>query len=342
MSRTLRLHRLSRWWSLLAGAAIDNSPDVLETLTSRARVPMSSIGLAVHAPVAVPRKKKLIKNVTLHNGVEMPIIGFGVFQIADDAQCETAVRDALQAGYRHLDTAASYMNERAVGRAIKSSGIPRQELFITTKLWLEDAGEEATPKAFSKSLEKLGLEYLDLYLIHQPFNDYYGAWRAMENLYRDGAVRAIGVSNFYPDRLMDLVIHNDIAPMVNQIETHPFYQRESDQDLMRSLAVQIESWGPFAEGRNDLFSNPTLAEIGRKYGKSIAQVTLRWLTQRDVVVIPKSVHLERMAENIDVFDFTLTPAEMDRIATLDTGASLFFDHRTADAAKWLGERHLDL
>ncbi len=272
----------------------------------------------------------------------MPILGFGVFQIADDAQCERAVFDALEHGYRMIDTAASYLNERAVGRAIAKSGIAREELFVTTKLWLENAGDDATPKAFATSLKKLGLDYLDLYLIHQPFGDYYGAWRAMEHLYDEGLIRAIGVSNFYADRLVDLILHNDVAPMVNQVETHPFFQRVTDQATMEALGVQIESWGPFAEGRNDLFSNPVLVGVARSHERTVAQVTLRWLIQRRVVVIPKSVRSERMSENIDVFDFALSDDEMALIGTLDTAKSLFFDHRTAEAAQWLGERHLDL
>ena len=283
-----------------------------------------------------------VETVTLRNGVRMPILGFGVFQIADDAQCERAVFDALEHGYRMIDTAASYLNERAVGRAIAKSGIAREELFVTTKLWLENAGDDATPKAFATSLKKLGLDYLDLYLIHQPFGDYYGAWRAMEHLYDEGLIRAIGVSNFYADRLVDLILHNDVAPMVNQVETHPFFQRVTDQATMEALGVQIESWGPFAEGRNDLFSNPVLVGVARSHERTVAQVTLRWLIQRRVVVIPKSVRSERMSENIDVFDFALSDDEMALIGTLDTAKSLFFDHRTAEAAQWLGERHLDL
>jgi 2,5-diketo-D-gluconate reductase A len=247
--------------------------------------------------------------VTLNNGVQMPILGFGVYQIPPE-QTEQAVTDALGAGYRHIDTAAAYVNEEAVGRAIAASGIPRDELFLTTKLWVSDSGQDAARRAFEKSLQRLGLDHLDLYLIHQPFGDYYGSWRAMEKLQREGLVRAIGVSNFYPDRLMDLIDHNEITPAVNQIETHPYFQRADYQELMRDRGVQIESWGPFAEGRNDLFTDPTLSGIGAAHGKSVAQVVLRWLIQREVVVIPKSVRPERMAENIDVFDFSLTDDEM--------------------------------
>ncbi|MFC8617150.1 aldo/keto reductase [Micromonospora purpureochromogenes] len=267
-----------------------------------------------------------IPQVTLNNGVQMPILGFGVYQIPAE-QTEQAVADALAAGYRLFDTAAAYGNEEAVGRAILKSGIPREELFVTTKLWVQDTGEENTRRAFDASLERLGLDHLDLYLIHQPFGDVYGSWRAMQRLNREGRVRAIGVSNFHPDRLVDLIEHHDVTPAVNQIETHPFFQRTADQEIMRERGVQIESWGPFAEGKNNLFSDPVLTEIGAGYGKSVAQVVLRWLVQRGVVVIPKSVRAERMAQNIDIFDFALTDEQMARIAGMDTGASLFFDHR---------------
>ncbi|HUQ59130.1 aldo/keto reductase [Lentzea sp.] len=279
-------------------------------------------------------------NVTLNNGVEMPILGFGVYQIPPE-QTEKAVSDALAAGYRSLDTAAAYGNEEAVGRAIKSSGIPREELFVATKLWVQDNPAEAnTKRAFDTSLRKLGLDHVDLYLMHQPYRDVHGQWRAMQDIHREGRAKAIGVSNFHPDRLADLVEHNEITPAVNQIETHPFYQRAADQDLMRERGVQIESWGPFAEGRNDLFTHPVLSGIGGAHGKSVAQVVLRWLVQRDVVVIPKSVRADRMAENIDVFDFALTADEMARIAALDTGASLFFDHRDPGMTVQLGNHRL--
>jgi 2,5-diketo-D-gluconate reductase A len=273
-----------------------------------------------------------VETVTLNNGVEMPVLGFGVFQVPDGADCEQAVKTALDVGYRLIDTAAAYGNEEAVGRALRASGIPRDELFVTTKLWVQDASEAAARRAFETSLEKLGLDRLDLYLIHQPFGDYYGAWRAMEALLAQGRVRAIGVSNFYPDRLIDLVIHNDVAPQVNQIETHPFFQRADYQAIMDDRGVRIESWGPFAEGRGGLFTNPVLAGIGETHGKSIAQVVLRWLTQRGVVAIPKSVHADRIAENFDCLDFRLTEDEMAAIATLDTGTSAFFDHRDPEAA----------
>ncbi|MFD8980589.1 aldo/keto reductase [Streptomyces sp. NPDC059564] len=273
--------------------------------------------------------------VTLNNGVEMPVLGFGVYQIPPE-QTEQAVSDALAAGYRSLDTAAAYGNEEAVGRAIKSSGIPRQDLFVTTKLWISDAGEDKAKRAFDTSLRKLGLDQLDLYLIHQPYGDVYGSWRAMEGLHHQGLVRAIGVSNFHPDRLVDLIDHNEVTPAVNQVETHPFHQRTTDQELMRERGVQIESWGPFAKGRNNLFTHPVLSRIAAAHGKSVAQVVLRWLVQRAVVVIPKSVRSERMAENLDVFDFELTADQMAAITALDTGESLFFDHRDPAMVSRLG------
>lgn len=271
----------------------------------------------------------------LNNGVEMPVLGFGVYQVGETV-CEQCVCDAIAAGYRSIDTASAYLNERAVGRAIRRSGVPREELFITTKLWVQDAGYESTKRAFAKSLERLQLDYLDLYLIHQPFGDVYGSWRAMEELYREGAVRAIGVSNFQPDRLVDLILHNEVVPAVNQVETHPFCQQTEAAAVMASEGVQIESWAPFAEGRNNLFGNGTLVSLAAKYRKSVAQVVLRWLIQRGVVVIPKSVRPERMAENIDVFDFHLAPEDMDLIATLDTRRSCFLSHRDPETVKWLG------
>ena len=271
----------------------------------------------------------------LNNGVEMPVLGFGVYQVGETV-CEQCVRDAIAAGYRSIDTASAYLNERAVGRAIRRSGVPREELFITTKLWVQDAGYESTKRAFAKSLERLQLDYLDLYLIHQLFGDVYGSWRAMEELYREGAVRAIGVSNFQPDRLVDLILHNEVVPAVNQVETHPFCQQAEAAAVMASEGVQIESWAPFAEGRNNLFGNGTLVSLAAKYRKSVAQVVLRWLIQRGVVVIPKSVRPERMAENIDVFDFHLAPEDMDLIATLDTRRSCFLSHRDPETVKWLG------
>ncbi len=279
-------------------------------------------------------------NIKLNNGVEMPILGFGVFQMQDQAECEQAVVDAIETGYRLIDTAASYMNESAVGKAIKRSGIAREELFITTKLWVSDAGYENTKTAFQKSLELLQLDYLDLYLIHQPYGDIYGSWRAMQELYHEGKVKAIGVSNFHPDRIMDLVANTGFTPAVNQIETHPFYQQNETQKFLEENNIQIESWGPFAEGKNDIFQNEILTKIAHKYDKSAAQVILRWLTQRGVVAIPKSVRKERMAENINIFDFELSNEEMTTIQALDTNASLFFDHRDPNMVKWLSERKI--
>jgi 2,5-diketo-D-gluconate reductase A len=276
----------------------------------------------------------------LNNGVSMPVLGFGVYQIPPE-DTERAVSEALAVGYRHIDTAAAYGNEEGVGRAIKNSGIPRDELFITTKMWIVDGGEEAATRAAHASLQRLGLDRLDLYLIHQPYGDYYSSWRAMEDLHGQGLIRAIGVSNFYPDRLVDLIDHNEITPAVNQIETHPFFQRRADQDVMRERGVQMESWGPFAEGRNNLFADPTLTVIGEAHGKSVAQVVIRWLIQRNVVVIPKSVRPDRMAENFDVFEFQLTEDEMARIATMDTGASQFFDHRDPAMVSQLGNVRVD-
>lgn len=277
-----------------------------------------------------------MEKVVLNNGVEMPILGFGVYQISDAEECERSVFDAIQAGYRLIDTAAAYVNEEAVGKAIKRSGVPREEFFITTKLWVQDASYEGAKAAFQKSLDRLGIDYLDLYLIHQPFGDYYGAWRAMEELYEAGKIKAIGVCNFYPDRLADLILHNKIVPAVNQIETHVFFQRTKDQALMDEHGVRIESWGPFAEGRNDMFRNTALLSIARRHNKSVAQVILRWLTQRGVVAIPKSVHKERIIENFQIFDFQLDATDLETIASLDTGKSLFLDHHDPEVAKWLG------
>lgn len=282
-----------------------------------------------------------MQTVKLNNGVEMPILGFGVFQVTDLAECERSVVDAIETGYRLIDTAQSYMNEEAVGKAIKRSGVARGDLFITTKLWIQSDGYEGTKKSFEASLKKLQLDYLDLYLIHQPFGDVYGEWRAMEELYKEGKVRAIGVSNFQSDRLIDLIIHNEIVPAVNQVETHPFHQQHEAQQFMVDNKVQIESWGPFAEGKNDMFQNELLQSIGDKYNKSIAQVVLRWLTQRGVVAIPKSVRKERMAENLNSLDFQLAPEEMEKIASLDSKTSSFFDHRDPAMVKWLGERKLN-
>jgi diketogulonate reductase-like aldo/keto reductase len=281
-----------------------------------------------------------IPTTTLNNGVEMPMLGFGVFQVPDPAECERSVRDAIDVGYRLLDTAASYGNEEAVGTAIRNHGIDRGELFVTTKLWIEDASYEGAKAAFERSLNKLQLEYLDLYLIHQPYGDVYGAWRAMEELHREGRIRAIGVSNFYPDRLVDFVLHNDVAPAVNQIEIHPFHQQHDAQPILTEYKVQPEAWGPFAEGRNGLFTDEALQAIGNKHGKSVAQVVLRWLIQRGIVAIPKSVRKERMAENVAVFDFALDHDDVAAIAALDQKASAFFDHRDPAMVKRLGTRKL--
>ena len=282
-----------------------------------------------------------MQNVKLNNGVEMPILGFGVFQVKDLDECERSVRDAIDVGYRLIDTAQSYGNEEAVGKAIKNSNVKREELFIATKLWIQSDGYEGAKKAFENSLKKLQLDYLDLYLIHQPFGDVYGEWKAMQELYKEGRVKVIGVSNFHPDRLIDLIIHNEIIPAVNQIETHPFHQQIETQKFLQENNVQIESWGPFAEGKNNLFQNELLASIGKKYNKTIAQVVIRWLTQRGVVAIPKSVRKERMEENFNIFDFELSNDDMEAIKTLDTNASLFFDHRDPGMVKWLGERKLN-
>jgi 2,5-diketo-D-gluconate reductase A len=273
--------------------------------------------------------------VTLNNGVRMPLLGFGVYQVPDPNECERSVFEAIETGYRLIDTAAAYANEEAVGRAVARSGVPREDLFITTKLWIQDAGYEAAKKAYARSLQRLGLDSVDLYLIHQPYGDVYGAWRAMEELYRDGRVRAIGVSNFLPDRLLDLILHNEVVPAVNQIETHPFHQQIETQRFLAEQKVQIESWGPFAEGRNGIFTNPLLRSIAENYSKSVAQIILRWLTQRGVVAIPKSVHKERIAENFNIFDIELKPEEMDAIATLDTKTSSFLDHRDPATVKTL-------
>ena len=273
--------------------------------------------------------------VILSNGVKMPLEGFGVFQVPETAVCEQAVSDALSVGYRLIDTAAAYFNEEAVGTAIAKSGISREELFITTKLWIQDAGYESAKKAFETSMKKLGLDYLDLYLIHQPMNDYYGAWRAMEELYEAGKIRAIGVCNFYPDRLTDLCLNAHIAPMVNQVELHPFFAQTGAIENMKSLNVQPEAWGPMAEGKHRIFTHPVLTRIGQKYGKTAAQVALRWNVQRGVVIIPKSVHKERMEENFNIWDFTLSEEDMTAIAELDLGRSEIIDHSAAATAQFL-------
>lgn len=283
-----------------------------------------------------------MQKILLNNGIEMPVLGFGVFQVTDLAECERSVLDAIATGYRLIDTAAVYMNEVAVGNAIKKSGVPREDFFITTKLWIQSNGYEGTKRAFENSLTQLQLDYLDLYLIHQPFGDVHGSWRAVEELYKEGKIRAIGVSNFHPDRLMDLIVHNEIIPAVNQIETHPFHQQIEVQQFLQENNVQIQSWGPFAEGKNNIFQNELLHSIGNKYNKSVAQVVLLWLIQRGVVAIPKSVRKERMEENFDIFNFELNFEDMEAIKTLDTKTSSFFDHRDPAMVKWLGERKLNL
>ena len=274
-----------------------------------------------------------MENVTLNNGVKMPILGYGVYQIPDYDECKKSVLTALEAGYRSIDTAQIYGNEKAVGDAIKESGIPRDELFVTTKLWISDYGYEKAKKAFDESLNKLQLDYIDLYLLHQPYNDIYGSWRALSELNNEGKAKAIGVSNFFPDRMVDLVSFNK-KPALNQIETHPFYQRDEDHKVLKEYHIQHESWAPFAEGKSDFFQNELLSKIGKKYGKSVAQVTLRWMIQRNIVVIPKSVTPSRIKENIDVFDFELTVQEMETIASLDTNTTKFFDHKDPERVKW--------
>lgn len=283
-----------------------------------------------------------MQNIKLNNGVEMPILGFGVFQIPDATECEKVVLEAIDCGYRLIDTAASYRNEAAVGNAIKKSGVLREELFITTKVWVQDAGYEKTKAAFQKSLDLLQLDYLDLYLIHQPYGDIFGSWRAMQELYAEGKIRAIGVANFHPDRMMDLIANSGFTPAVNQIETHPFHQQISTQEFLQNNNVQIQSWGPFAEGKNNIIHNDLLISIGNKHDKSIAQIILRWLIQRGVVAIPKSVRKERMRENFNIFDFELSADDMQMIQTLDTKESLFFDHRDPDMVKWLSEYKIEL
>ena len=283
-----------------------------------------------------------MQTVTLNNGVEIPILGFGVFQIADPAECERSVVDAIQTGYTHIDTAASYRNEEAVGKGIRQSGVAREELFITTKLWIQWHGYEGTKRAFENSLKRLQLEYVDLYLIHQPYGDVYGEWRAMEELYEQGKIRAIGVSNFHPDRMMDLIVHNNITPAVNQIEVNPFQQQIESQTFFEANHVAVEAWAPFAEGRNNIFQNEQLLAMAANYNKSVAQVILRWVTQRGIIALAKSTRKERMLENINVLDFALSAEDMAALSTLDTKTSSFFDHRNPEMVKWLGERKLDV
>jgi 2,5-diketo-D-gluconate reductase A len=283
-----------------------------------------------------------MEKVTLNNGVEIPVLGFGVFQINDLQQCEQSVVDAIDVGYRHIDTAQSYMNEEAVGKGIKRSEVPREELFITTKLWIQKDGYEGTKKAFERSLKRLQMDYVDLFLIHQPYGDVYGEWRAMEELYNEGKIKAIGVSNFQPDRLMDLMINNKVIPAVNQIEVNPFNQQIEAHKFMQENNIGVEAWAPFAEGKNNIFTNEVLTGIAKKYKKSVAQVILRWVTQRGIIALSKSVKKERMFENLNVLDFKLNDEDLNAIATLDTKTSSFFDHRDPNMVKWLGTRSLDV
>lgn len=280
--------------------------------------------------------------VTLNNKIQMPVVGYGVFQIADANECQRSVVDAIETGYRLIDTAASYMNEEAVGKGLRASGVPREELFVTSKLWVQETGYERTQQAIEKSLRRLQLDYLDLYLIHQPFGDVHGSWRAMEDAYRAGKIRAIGVSNFHPDRLMDIVAFNEIAPAVNQVEVNPFQQQLESAAFMKGIGVQAEAWAPFAEGRNGLFQNEALMAIASRHGKTVGQVVLRWMMQRGIVSLAKSVRKERMAENIAIFDFELEQTDMDRIQVLDTNTSSFFSHRDPAIVKWMSERKLDI
>ena len=283
-----------------------------------------------------------MQTVKLNNDVEIPILGFGVFQIADPTECERSVVDAIEVGYTHIDTAASYMNEEAVGRGIKQSGVAREKLFITTKLWIQSIGYENTLNAVERSLNRLQLDYIDLYLIHQPYGDVYGEWRAMEELYQKGKIKAIGVSNFQPDRIMDLMIHNKITPAVNQIEVNPFQQQIDNQKFLQDNSIEVEAWAPFAEGKNNIFQNEILLSIAVKHKKSAAQVILRWLVQRGIIALAKSTRKERMIENISVFDFELSAEDVTAIATLDTKTSCFFDHRNSEMVKWLGTRKLEV
>lgn len=291
---------------------------------------------------AVAGRKRTMQTVTLNNGVSMPIAGYGVFQIPDAAECTRCVIDAIEAGYRLIDTAASYMNEAAVGEGIRQGGVPREQLFVTSKLWVQHAGYELTTQAIDDSLRRLSLDHLDLYLIHQPYGDVHGSWRAMQDAYRAGKLRAIGVSNFQPDRLMDIAAFNDIKPAVNQIEINPFQQQEESVKFMHELGVQAEAWAPFAEGRNNLFQNEALRTIATQHGKTIGQIVLRWVIQRGVVVLAKSVRKERMSENLAIFDFELDANDMAQIAKLDTGNSSFFSHHDPAIVKWMSERKLDI
>jgi len=283
-----------------------------------------------------------METVRLNTGMEMPLLGFGVFQMRDLGECERSVIDAIEVGYRLIDTAASYLNEEAVGKGIKNGGVSREQLFITTKLWVQDASYEGAKRAVANSLKRLQLDYLDLYLIHQPYGDIYGAWRAMEEMHAEGKLKAIGVSNFYPDRIVDFALHQKVLPAVNQIEINPFHQQFDAQKINEDYKIQVEGWAPFAEGKNGIFQNEVLNSIAEGHGKSIAQIIVRWLIQRRIVVIPKSVKKERMAENFSVFDFALSDSDMDAIKALDTNTSNFFDHRDPEWVKSLSARKLDI
>ncbi|MBC2186512.1 aldo/keto reductase [Listeria sp. FSL L7-0253] len=283
-----------------------------------------------------------MKTVKLNNGIEVPILGFGTYQITDATEAEQAVKDAIAAGYRHIDTAQSYMNEEAIGRGIAASGVDRKELFITTKIWVENVSYKGVMSSFDRSLKRLGVDYIDLLLIHQPFNDVYGAWMAMEELQADGKIKAIGVSNFSVDRVVDLAAFNDVTPQVNQIEVNPFQQQTGNLELLRKEGVAVEAWAPFAEGKNDIFNNPVLTKIGAKYDKSAAQVILRWLVEQDIIVLAKSVKPERMAQNLAVFDFELTDADKKEIASLNQGESQFFSHADPEMVKWMASRKLNV
>ncbi|MBF2681062.1 aldo/keto reductase [Listeria innocua] len=283
-----------------------------------------------------------MKTVKLNNGVEVPILGFGTYQITDAGEAEQAVKEAIAAGYRHIDTAQSYMNEEAVGRGIATSGVDRKELFITTKIWVENVSYKGVMSSFDRSLKRLGLDYIDLLLIHQPYNDVYGAWMAMEELQAQGKIKAIGVSNFGVDRVVDLAAFNDITPQVNQIEINPFQQQSKNIEALRKEGVAVEAWAPFAEGKNDIFTNPILTKIAEKYGKSVAQVILRWLIEQDIIVLAKSVKPERMAQNLAVFDFELSEEDKSAIATLNQGESQFFSHANPEMVKWMASRKINI
>jgi 2,5-diketo-D-gluconate reductase A len=287
-------------------------------------------------------KESTMQQVTLNNGLPMPVLGFGVFQIADPKECERAVIDAIESGYRLIDTAASYMNEGAVGQGVRDSGVRREDLFVTSKLWVQHTGYERTKDAIDKSLQRLHMDYLDLFLIHQPFGDVHGSWRAMEEAYHAGKLRAIGVSNFHPDRLMDIIAFNEIVPAVNQVEINPFHQQAEAVTFMQANGVLAEAWAPFAEGRNKLFQNEVLTAIADRHGKTVGQVVLRWLVQRNIVALAKTVRRERMAENLDIFDFMLGDEDMGAIAQLERGTSSFFSHRDPDIVKWMSERLLEI